>query len=237
MNLIVPKSTFALCLLLLTAVSAVLMPGQASAAPRWVNDEIRITFRAGPGDDFRIIRYLTTGARLQTATPPVDRFPSGGPDGWTYLRDAEGDAGWVRNQYLAEQAPARVRIDAVVAERDRAQANVSELTARLSATEADNGALSRELEASQNQVAELQTRFAAARSGFELLETNQALEQTVAELRERNNSLEREKQALSDRNLKEWFMIGAGVLTAGIIMGLILPSLRRKRDPWGSGGL
>lgn len=237
MELSRPRSALALCVLLLTAVSAGLTAGQASAAPRWVNDEIRITFRAGPGDDFRIIRYLTTGARLETATPPTDRFPNGGPDGWTYLRDGSGDAGWVRDQYLTEQTPARVRIDTVVAERDRAQARVSELTARLSATEADNVALRAELEASQNQAAELETRFAAARSGYELLETNQALEETIVELRERNSTLEREKQELSDRSLKEWFMIGAGVLGAGIILGLILPSLRRKRDPWGSGGL
>lgn len=234
---IVKRSTVALTIFLLIAVSAGLIPSQARAAARWVNDEIRITFRSGPGDEFRIIRYLNTGTRLETSTPPADRFPGGSPDGWTYLRDTAGELGWVRDQYLAEQAPARVRIDAIAAERDSARERIASLTAELSAAQSDNAELNRQLTASESRIAELETRFAAAREGFELVEVNQGLELTIGELRQRNEVLQLENQELADRTLKEWFMIGAGVLGAGIIMGLILPSLRRKRDPWGSGGL
>lgn len=236
MTLSAPRSTLAFTLLLLAVVAAGALPGQAEAEPRWVNDEIRVTFRAGPGDNFRIIRYFNTGARLETVTPPADRFPEGSPDGWTYLRDGAGNTGWVRDQYLVRQAPARVRIDAIVAERDQARETVASLRTELDAMRSDNAELTRQLAESESRIAELQARFAAAREGFELMETNQALELTVRQLREQNTALEREKRELSDRTLKEWFLIGAGVLAAGIIMGLILPSLRRKRDPWGSGG-
>lgn len=231
------RSAIAVATLLLTAVGVATVPGKAGAAPRWVNDEIRITFRAGPGDEFRILRHLNTGARLETATPPADRYPSGSVDGWTYLTDAAGNAGWARDQYLAGEPPARVRIDGVLAERNRAQERAAELTAELSATQSTNAELSRQLEESQSRIADLETRFAAARGGFELVEINQALEQTITELRSHNEALERENEALSDRSLKEWFLIGAAVLGAGILLGLILPSLRRKRDPWGSGSL
>ncbi len=231
------QSAIAIAVVLLTAVGAATVSSEASAAPRWVNDEIRITFRAGPGDEFRIIRHLNTGARLETATPPADRFPAASVEGWTYVRDATGNQGWVRDQYLANQPPARVRIDAVQAERDSAQERVSALTAELSETQGENAELSRQLEQSQSRIAELETRFEAARAGFELVETNQALEQTIAELSQHNDALQRENKELSDRSLKEWFLIGAGVLGAGIIMGLILPSLRKQRNPWGSGGL
>jgi len=237
MILIAPRSTIALTALLLTAVCAGGMPGQAHAAARWVNDEIRITFRAGPGDDFRIIRYLNTGARLETATPPAGRYPAANMDGWTYLTEVAGNQGWVRDQYLVSQAPARVRIDAVQSERDSARERVSALTAELAEARSRNAELSGQLQASQSRIAELETRFAAARGGFEMLESNQALEQAIGNLRERNDALQRENEALSDRSLKQWFLIGAGVLGAGIIMGLILPSLRRQRNPWGSGGL
>ena len=225
-----------LTLFLLAAVSAGIMPSQASAAPRWVNDEIRITFRAGPGDEYRIIRYLNTGARLETATPPADRFPDGSPDGWTYLRAGSGGEGWVRDQYLTDQPPARARIDAVLTERDRAQARVTSLTAELADTQGEHAELTGQLAESAGRIAELETRFAAAREGFTLAETNQALELTIRELRAHNDALQSEKQEAADRSLKEWFLIGAGVLGTGILLGLILPSLRRKRDPWGSGG-
>lgn len=237
MTRILNKPTVAFTILLLITMSAGFSPSEARAAARWVNDEIRITFRSGPGDEFRIIRYLNTGTRLETSTPPPDRFPGGSPDGWTYLRDAAGELGWVRDQYLAEQAPARIRIDAIAAERDSARERTSSLTAELSAAQSDNAELNRQLTASESRIAELETRFAAALEGFELVEVNQGLEVTIGELRERNDALQRENEELADSTLKEWFMIGAGVLGAGIIMGLILPHLRRKRDPWGSGGL
>jgi SH3 domain protein len=35
--------------------------------------------------------------------------------------------------------------------------------------------------------------------------------------------------ALASRANREWFMLGAAVLVAGIVLGLIIPSLRRKR--------
>jgi SH3 domain protein len=34
---------------------------------------------------------------------------------------------------------------------------------------------------------------------------------------------------LSGRNNQSWFLVGAGVLFGGVVIGLIAPSLRRKR--------
>jgi len=55
-------------------------------------------------------------------------------------------------------------------------------------------------------------------------------------LRRRNNELELRVEALTrgsaelaSRANREWFLLGAGVLVAGIVLGLVIPSLRRKR--------
>ncbi|MCC5888799.1 MAG: TIGR04211 family SH3 domain-containing protein [Gammaproteobacteria bacterium] len=237
MTLIAPRSVLALSIVLLTAICVGFLPSQASAAPRWVNDEIPITFRSGPGTEFRILRYLTTGARLETATPPEGRFPASSMEGWTFLQDSAGEQGWIQDQYLAQQPPARIRIEAVQNERDSARERVAALTAELAASQSEKADLNQQLETNETQIRELQANFAAARQGFELVETNQALERTIEDLRASNAALEIEKQTIGDRNLKEWFLIGAGVLAAGLIMGLILPSLRRKPDPWGSSRL
>ncbi len=224
-------------LLTLTVVTASLLPFAAAAQSRWVNDEIRITFRAGPGDQFRIVRYFNTGARLELATPPADRFPSASIDGWLYLRDEAGNEGWIREQYLVDEPPARVRITTVERDRDRARARVEELTAEAGAHSREQGELERELQASRERIAELEDSFAAARRGFELFETHEAMEAAMEALEQRNAELLEEKRALADRSLKEWFLIGAGVLAAGILLGLILPRLRRRESPWGSGSL
>lgn len=219
------------------AISSWFFPAAAEAQSRWVNDEIRINFRAGPGDQFRILRHFNTGARLELATPPADRFPEGSPDGWLYLRDAQGNEGWAREQFLVAQPPARVRITAVERERDQARTRVEELTGELRASSEEKTELERALEASRAQIAELERSFDAARRGFELFEEHEALQATIAELEARKADLREENKALADRSLKEWFLIGAGVLAAGILLGLILPRLRRRQDPWGRGSL
>ena len=38
-----------------------------------------------------------------------------------------------------------------------------------------------------------------------------------------------ENAALGGRSSQNWFIVGAGVLFGGIVIGLIAPSLRRKR--------
>jgi SH3 domain protein len=45
-----------------------------------------------------------------------------------------------------------------------------------------------------------------------------------------------EKQTLEESTSQDWFLIGAGVLLGGIILGLILPriSWRRKTSSWDS---
>ena len=65
----------------------------------------------------------------------------------------------------------------------------------------------------------------------------------VVEIRDRNTSsqqrlVQREREVeeltadnarLAGRNNQNWFVVGAAVLLAGIVIGLVAPSLRRKR--------
>jgi SH3 domain protein len=51
----------------------------------------------------------------------------------------------------------------------------------------------------------------------------------VAELQQANREL-------ANQSTQRWFLIGAGVVCGGILIGLILPRLRlrRRKDTWGS---
>ena len=48
--------------------------------------------------------------------------------------------------------------------------------------------------------------------------------------------LKQQNRELENSTAQRWFLIGAGVIVGGILLGLILPHLRmrRRRDSWGS---
>jgi SH3 domain protein len=58
----------------------------------------------------------------------------------------------------------------------------------------------------------------------------------VATLVMQVDGLEQRNLELTNRNKQDWFLIGAGVVVAGVLIGLILPNLRlkRRRSTWGS---
>jgi SH3 domain protein len=47
---------------------------------------------------------------------------------------------------------------------------------------------------------------------------------------------QQEIRELKNSAVQRWFLIGAGVLLGGIVLGLILPHLRmrKRKDSWGS---
>jgi len=49
-------------------------------------------------------------------------------------------------------------------------------------------------------------------------------------------SLKQQNRDLGNDSTQRWFLIGAGVVLLGIILGLILPHLRfqRRKSSWGS---
>ena len=49
------------------------------------------------------------------------------------------------------------------------------------------------------------------------------------------DSLQREKQILDDDYRQDWFLIGAGVLGGGMLLGWLLPRLGwRRKGTWNS---
>jgi len=62
------------------------------------------------------------------------------------------------------------------------------------------------------------------------------LRKQVAGLARQVEMLKQENRELSNSTAQHWFLIGGGVIIAGIIIGLILPHLRfqRRKSSWGS---
>ncbi|KAA0012519.1 SH3 domain-containing protein [Billgrantia pellis] len=183
---------------------------QSGDNTHWVSEELTTYVRSGPTDGYRIVGTLTAGE-------PVTVLEVSGD--YSRVEDAEGDRVWVLSDELQETPSAREQLPRL-----------------------------------QNQVAELEAELDGINETWEgrvsaMTETLEARERRIAELEERNHQLDseadqsqrtiRQLQARLDTQeedlLMRYFMYGGGVAGAGLLVGLIIPHLprrKRKRDRW-----
>jgi SH3 domain protein len=77
----------------------------------------------------------------------------------------------------------------------------------------------------------------ASANVLDITNDREQLRLQVADLSRTRADLEQENRDLKNQTNQRWFMIGAGVLVGGVLLGLILPHLRlgrRRKSSWGS---
>ncbi|MFP4262874.1 MAG: TIGR04211 family SH3 domain-containing protein [Halomonas sp.] len=176
----------------------------------WVSDALTTYVRSGPTDGYRIVGTLTAGE-------PVERLETNGD--YTRVRDADGDAAWILSDELQDSPGAQVRLPEL-------EQRVAELDAELEGIndewEERTATLRQDLENSEQHAGELEER------NRELDDEAEQARSTVRELQARLDTQEEDL-------LLRYFMYGGGVAGAGLLVGLIIPHLprrRRKRDRW-----
>lgn len=196
-----------LLILLLTAASA-------SAETKYVSDRLEITVRSGPGVEYRIIRNLPTGTRVQALEKK---------DGWSRIKLSEDRDGWVLNRYLASDIPDSKKYMALKERCEPLEKQVAELESANQTLKAENQALSEELSSVRQELSQTQQNFEQLKEEsadyLTLKEENGELTNELKEKKEKIKSLE---TRISDAFLSEalkWFLGGAGVLLIGIIIG------------------
>lgn len=218
------KSTL-LCLLLL-------LPGLLLAETRYVTDVAKITLRTGESTSHRIMRILPSGTAVEVLGDNKET-------GYSKVR-AKGQVGYMLTGKLMDQPSARSQLAALKQEIDDLKAAPGELRKNL----ADLQEQHRDLKAAhtelqtikQQQEQELQSIQRTASNAIRISSERNELRKQVASLTRQVEDLKQENRDLSNEATREWFLIGAGVIIAGILIGLILPHLRfqRRRSSWGS---
>ncbi|HZF30074.1 MAG TPA: TIGR04211 family SH3 domain-containing protein [Gammaproteobacteria bacterium] len=216
----------------MTARGLVLLLGllalAAHAQTRYVSDKLGVELRRGPSTEYLILRNLEAGTALEVLEQDAGA-------GYSRVRLAadRGVEGWILTRFLTTEPIARERL--AVAERSLTSAQakvgdlerkVTDLSAELATTRTDldqtrttHGAVSKELE-------EIRT---AAANVVEIRDQNQSMRQRLAQREDEVRKLTLENETLRSRDKQNWFLVGGGVLLAGVVIGLVAPSLRRRR--------
>ncbi len=200
--------------------------GAAAADTRYVDDQLIVTLRSGEGNSFQIVRSLPSGTKL-------DLLQTDGK--YAQVKTQDGTVGWMSAQYLTDQPIARDRLattEAKLTQLDSENQQLKQQLATLKSSQAHTTATQQQLSSAnaklQKELAHL--KDVAARP-MELAKDNTDMHQRLQELDLQTHVLKEENAALRDRTNRDWFLAGAGVLLLGLVLGIIVPRLR-KRSGW-----
>ena len=203
----------------------------AEGQARYVTDRTIVELRRGPSTEYLILRNLEAGERVEV-------LEENEAQGYSRVRVADqGTEGWILTRFLTAEPIARERLG--VAER-----NLTTARERVATLETQNQQLASDLATTRTELEQAQANHGTASRELADIRTASA---NVVQLREdytrtQQRLVQREREVeqltadnarLAGRNSQNWFVVGAAVLLAGIVIGLVAPTLRRKkRSDW-----
>ena len=223
---------FALPFLLLVGLLGPSLEVQAQDI-RYISDKQYIPVRRGAGNDFKIIhRGLPTGTRLK-----VSQVSENGE--WAEITTDDGTSGWIRAQYLMNEAPAQQRLDELTRKAQQAGGLTEALQQDVATLEAERDSLLGQVAEYELQLGTVNDELSQLKQisgkAVQLDADNRRLVVSSEQLRSQLDTLEAENQRLQDKVNSEDFLNGALAVLLGVIITLVVPRLwpkRRKSSSW-----
>jgi SH3 domain protein len=200
----------------------------AGAQTLYVDDELVITVRSGPSTRNAILETIRSGAA-------VEKLGENEKGDYFHVRVvADGTEGWALSQYLTTERAARDRLADAQRELstarqrvDELQQSVDDLTERLRQTQ---GALEEAQSKSGTLSSQLEDIRSASANAIALRDQNESLRARVSDMNQTIDRLQMQSTEFASRSRQNWFVVGAGVLFGGIVIGLVAPTLRKRRS-------
>jgi SH3 domain protein len=215
-------------MLLLTLMTAT---SYAAVEKRYVSDQLWLQMRSGPGNEFRILKTLSSGAHLVYIEVTEDKK-------YTKVKNDKGVEGWVLTQFLVNEPVAKEKLILSERELSKVQAELNTLKEKAKALSkekstlsGDRSSLSRE---KKNLEKELKRITDISANALELDSKNIKLTKRNQELEIQLETLTVDNTRLKDDKERTFMIIGGALIILGIILGLAIPAMRggRKGGGW-----
>ncbi len=176
----------------------------------WVSDELTTFVRSGPTDGYRIIGTLTAG-------DPVERLETSGD--YSLVEGPGGDQVWILSSNLQQEKSATAQLPVL---QERVETLSDELEGISEQWKGRLASTTDALEQREARIVDLESR-------------NEVLQDQYSESQERLRGLQARLDTQEEDLLLRYFMYGGGVAGGGLLVGLIVPHLprrRKKNDRW-----
>jgi len=205
----------------------------ALAETRYVTDKSQIMLRKGESTKHKIIRSIPSGEA-------VEELGANESSGYSQIKTEDGTTGYVLTRQLQNEPVARERLASMEARLAELQQAPDQMASKLATLQTAHEALQldhQDLVAEKARIEQALGTIKHASANVVLItEERSELRKNVADLTRRAADLQQQNQDLQNQTTQRWFLIGAGVVIGGILIGLILPHLRlrRRKNTWGS---
>lgn len=200
---------------------------------QYVSDELTIPMRTGPTTSHKILKFLTSGTMVDVLDVSDDKKHTR-----IVLIEDESKSGWVETRLLMSQPSAREQLIAANKSSQALKEKQATLKTELAELQKKNAELQDVQSQLENKYLDLQNTLAKLRTNaaepIRIADENEQLKQQLHNEQNKNIDLVKNNAFLADQNIKQWFMIGAGVSIGSLILGLLITRIRwKRRDSWG----
>lgn len=215
-----------------TLAGLLLTVSAAFAEVRYVQDQLEITMRTGESTRNSIIRMLASGDRVELLT-------SNPESGYSKIQTSDGTEGWVLTRFLMTEPAARQQLASLRIRAATLREEQGRLETELEGVRGENENLRSQLSDMEERYRQASRELAeirrAAADVLAVNENNKQLSQQITDVGQELDAMKAEAEQLRRDTTRSWFMTGAGVAFGGLLLGLLIPRLRwRRNSSWGS---
>jgi SH3 domain protein len=196
----------------LLATLLVTLSFNSVALTRYVSDDIYIYLHSGPGLEFRITGTLKVGSTVETLK--YDKKTK-----FMQIKTTSGKTGWVKNGELQKEKPAKTLLPSIKAQLLTAQQKLE-----------NNAQQSSDLLIAKEDEMDQQAQL------IDNLQSEKAdLQQAILDLKAKNLELDLLQDTKGERIKMQWLLNGGGVLIFGLLLGLLVPFIprrKKRKDNW-----
>jgi SH3 domain protein len=192
----------------------------------WVSDQFEVTLRTGPSTGNAIQRMIPSGTELEFLEEDAE-------SGYSRVMTPGGTEGWVLSRYLMPEPAARERLALLTQQLTNANAEGTSMESQLATIRGESAAAERRIGELEQQNADMQTELdkirRTAANVLAIDQQNMNLQQQLTDAEITVSILEQENDQLNSGTTRNWFITGALVLFAGVLLGLLLPRMTWSR--------